>query len=238
MLKKFLKRFEKLENIPQDTLIRQGIKISKRFERLEIGQRQIEVAITDKIVQEEQAPDEVLYFIICSYCGAENVADAENCILCKHSLKDRLTEEFQKKARLLKKCKACGSANQSERRNCWVCGKDFFLKAGEEVKINTDNVITLNIDGIQYKSTDKNLPLDIRILMERIRRDGYKKELIDDWIKQRNISLERKKQETETRLTELRFSLTWRMIGLIIFLIFIMFQLRACFSYVNRWPGI
>ena len=69
MLRKFIKRFEKLEHAPKDGLCKGCIKISKRFERLEIGNRRIEVVITDTIGQTEvyQAPANanVDYSVVC-----------------------------------------------------------------------------------------------------------------------------------------------------------------------------
>lgn len=227
MLKKFLKRFERLENIPPDNLVRQGIKISRRFERLEISDRKIEVAITDKITQEEKAPPGITYFVFCPYCGQENNSASENCVFCKRSLRTKLAESYQGK--LLKRC-LCGAANVKERNNCWACGREFFLQDGKQPKIDADNTIILNIDGQEYKSTDKDLPFEIRILMEKIRREGYKKELIDEWVKQRKNEAELKKDTMAYRIRDLRLQYNSRIVylgvGIAFFILIVLF--RSC----------
>ena len=118
MTKKFLKRFEKLENVPVDTFAKKGIQISRRFERLEIGNKKIEVAITDRVSLQEKAPEALIYWIICPYCGAENTADSAVCVLCKHALRTKLAEEVRSNASLMKKCTVCGAVNHKERNNC------------------------------------------------------------------------------------------------------------------------
>ncbi len=108
MIGKFLKRFEKLENIPAGTLLKDEVKISKRFDRLEIGNRKIEVTISDKIKEQEKAPAEITYDIICKNCGAQSSADSSTCILCKHSLQVQNNELPRLEEGALKKCLACG----------------------------------------------------------------------------------------------------------------------------------
>jgi len=224
----FLKRFEKLENIPKENLIKEGLTISKRFEYLEIGDRRIEIAIHDKITQDETAPPEIKYFIFCPYCGKENESDAEFCVYCQHSLRTLVAKEYQKQ--LLKRC-VCGAVNQRDRKNCWACGRDFSLWGDADVKTTSENVIKLNIDGVIYSSTDKYLPSGIVVLMERIRKEGYKKEIIDEWIKERNMEASQKEKEHSSRLTQVEYGLFWRIFGLILFLLFVIFQLRLCIRF-------
>ncbi|HAH19285.1 MAG: hypothetical protein A2Y00_06955 [Omnitrophica WOR_2 bacterium GWF2_43_52] len=219
MLRKFIKRFEKLEHAPKDGLCKGCIKISKRFERLEIGNRRIEVVITDTIGQTEvyQAPANanVDYSVVCPYCGKENLSSAILCISCQNSLQTPLTENYQKAARSIKKC-TCGAINQGERRNCWVCGRDFSLAGDKNVAIDSANEIILNIDGVEYKSSDRNLPFDIVTLMERIRKYGYSKELIDDWVKRKKAENDLKQQSLRERIEEIRSQLSARQVQLII----------------------
>ena len=215
MLRKFLKRFEKLEHSPNDSLYRQDMRISKRFERLEIGERKIEVVITDRIAEVETAPAHVAYSIVCPYCGKENISDAKMCISCQNSLQTLLADNFQKAARSLKKC-ACGAINQGDRRNCWVCGRDFSLVGDKNIAIDSENEITLTIDGKMHKSSDKNLPFEVVMLMERIRKHGYSKELIDDWIKNRRAEEEIRSQSLRERIEEIRSQLTRRQIQVIL----------------------
>jgi len=219
MAKKFLKRFERLENIPANNSPKENVNISKRFERLEISEKKIEVTITDKIKWQEKAPVEITYDIICKNCGAQNSADSSTCILCRHSLQLENNELPRPKEGALKKCLACGATSLEDRLNCWVCGKEFLAGSQRNTALNSNNIITLNIDGVEYKSADKFLPLEIRLLMERIRREGYNKEMIEDWVKKRNRSTKVENKELSKQAVTLRRELSARKLGLISMLI-------------------
>lgn len=238
MPKKFLKRFERLENIPANNPLKENVNISKRFDRLEIAEKKIEVTITDKIKWQEKAPVEITYDIICKNCGAQNPAGSSTCILCKHSLRLQEDEPHRLGEGALKRCLACGATSLEDRLNCWVCGKEFLAGPQRNVALNSDNVITLNIDGKEYKSTDKSLPLEIRLLMERIRRQGYNKEIIEDWVKKRNLSAETENKELSRQAVVLRRELRARKLGLISMLILgviVTFIIVYRFYLQNLW---
>ncbi|MDD5730542.1 MAG: zinc ribbon domain-containing protein [Candidatus Omnitrophica bacterium] len=233
MLKKFLKRFERLENNPQD-LVNQDCRISKRFEFLEVGDKKIQVEIKDTVCQEEhqqtaKANQDLNYKLLCPYCGNENLPEAQNCSFCRQPLKTKMAEEYQKTAKTLKKCPSCQAINQSGRKNCWVCGLDFTMSGDRDTQRESNNVITLNIDGKIYSSTDDNLPIDIQALMGRIRKEGYSSAVIDDWIRNRNLETELKKETTAVRLEELRSAMSWRIFLLGAALLVMLLQFRACF---------
>lgn len=235
-INKFLKRFEKLENTPNELSAKKESKSSRRFERLEVGDKRIEIAITDKISDGEKAPAKIRHTIFCPYCGMENEATAENCDFCKHNLLSELAQDYQEKAGALIKCD-CGAINQRGRPYCWICGK-YIGKDEEPAKKSAENVITFNIDGHEYKSSDENLPFDIRILMERIRKNGYTKKLVDVWLKERenlrNIDKGMEREagqvilERESRIREIKYVIAGRIIGLVVFIAFIIFQLNTC----------
>jgi len=235
MIRKFLKRFEKLENsyVDNDISIKDGLKTSKRFERLEINDNKIEFSITDKVAPQEKAPQAVKYYVLCEYCGQENPADAQVCSYCKRPKKSDYIADYQGNANIVKRC-VCGAVNLKERKNCWVCGRDFSLWGDTEVTERPENIITLNINGKIYKSTDKNLPPGIVSLMERIRREGYSEKLINEWMQEKNEEIDVKQNELESRLYEIKSGLIWRIIALGAFLIFIFFQLRACSNYIHH----
>jgi ribosomal protein S27AE len=232
MTEKSLKRFEKLENIPPDTFVKEGIQISRRFERLEIGNKKIEVAITDRISLQEKPPEALIYWIICPYCGAENTADSGACVLCKHALRTKLAEEVRSNASQMKKCTVCGAVNHKERNNCWVCGKSLFEDgttiASEQ---NTTNTIILNIDNKEYRSTDQNLPADVKELIERIRREGYSQRLIDDWVKRKQSQAQAKTGDIERRIGDLQLQIRGRstqiIIGVIFAILFIILKIMT-----------
>lgn len=227
-MKRFLRRFQKLENFPKDSLKQEETKRSRRFDCLEIGEKKIEFTITDRITQSEQAPAGMVYYILCPYCGKDNASDAPVCKYCHHNLQTKFSAAYQEKARLLIKCDSCGAMSLKERSDCWACGKNFFQKSAQP-NAEDKNVITLNIDGKEYSSTDKNLPLEIRVLMERVRRQGYSKELIEKWLEGKNKKNAERNTDIQTRLSEITNGLIWRIAGVVLILIYIMFQSRACF---------
>lgn len=236
MLKKFLKRFERLEHRVKDDPGKGILFSSKRFEFLEIGEKRIEVAITDKISREEQAPADISYYFLCPYCGSQNEPEIENCSYCKHLLKTKLGNDFQIKAKLVKKCDSCAAVNQQSRKNCWVCGKEFpdAKNLPKDDFPESENVITLDIDGKVYNSNDKDLPVEVYLLIQRIRKKGYSRQLIDEWINNRNRNQEQDNLLRTNRLSEIRFSLTWQGAVLAAFILLILFQLRACFFYAHQ----
>lgn len=77
-------------------------------------------------------------------------------------------------------CLHCGQANEKERETCWAC----FQPLGEAPKKPAPKGpadITIVLDGINYKSSDPNLPPDVRELMKRIHEQGFSQELLADW---------------------------------------------------------
>jgi hypothetical protein len=233
-MKRFLRRFEKLENRQSFPVARNGFKVSKRFERLEINDRRIELSIQDAVSPEEQAPSGINYFTLCPYCGQENTFNEENCAYCKRPLKGKseYISDYTGQEHLLKRC-ICGAVNLKERKNCWVCGKDFAETGKQELTPKKEtNVIVVNIDGILYKSTDENLPDDIRQLMVNIRRKGYSEDLINAWISDRNSRIESERRHNEIRLTQVRWELGWRIAAAVIFGIFMIAQFIMCSSPV------
>jgi hypothetical protein len=78
-------------------------------------------------------------------------------------------------------CPHCGQANESERTHCWAC---FWALKPELQPANRpapDQPIELVFNGVSYSSADPNLPDSIRVLMDRIRREGYSQKLMEDW---------------------------------------------------------
>ena len=227
-MKRFLRRFDKLEHKPFDLPDKHSFKKSKRFEYLEIGDKRIEFTIIDNISQlEENASSNITYYILCPYCGGENESTANSCKQCQHELKTQLTDNYQRVAHLLKKCASCGSMNLKERANCWVCGKNISEGASNKAQA-LENVITLTIDGKNYSSSDPNLPFEIRVLMEKVRTNGYDKKIVEEWVKKRNQESELQYDNRLGRLNQIRLDIIWRVIAIIGLLLFFTGQLRFC----------
>lgn len=232
-MKKSLKRFERLENTTLNKDLVSDIEFnpSKRFMKLEVNDKKIELVIEDKICREETISNGKEYFFLCPYCGNQNDSNVEICGFCQHRLKNQYIPDYSGKTAQLKKCH-CGAVNLKERKNCWVCGRDFSLWGEESVKESPENIITLNIDGKVYKSTDADLPSGIVALMERIRREGYNEEIIQQWVQERNNMLEQEQNQLNSRLTGIRWGIFWRIIGIIAILtVTVIFQFhRSIFT--------
>ena len=156
-MKDFLKRFQKLENQPTDWSVKpESMPATKRFEKLEINDRKIEVAISDRAAAHETAPTGTNYIRMCPYCGAENSSSSRECAQCRHALSEYYNDYGGQEGQL-KKC-VCGALNLKERKFCWVCGRDFSLSGDSQVVPRQENVIVLTIDGQTYRSTDAGLP--------------------------------------------------------------------------------
>lgn len=75
-------------------------------------------------------------------------------------------------------CPHCGQANEAERETCWACFCTLKKSPSEVVPLQE---ITLVIDGNTYRSGDSNLPEDVKVLMERIGKQGYSQSLFMEW---------------------------------------------------------
>jgi len=234
-MKKFLKRFQRLENttLAQNILPDKQWKSSKRFTKLEVNDKSIQFIIEDKVAPEETVAPGKQYFFLCPYCGGQNSAELETCSYCKRTLKNQYISDYSGRANLLKKC-VCGAVNLKERKNCWVCGRDFSLWGDEAVKESPENIITLNIDGKVYKSTDTDLPPGIVALMERIRREGYSEKLINEWMQGKNDEVELRKEEIQIRMSEFRWGIFWRVAGVILAGVIFFLRLQ-CFGDVRHY---
>ncbi|MBI5884236.1 MAG: hypothetical protein HZB91_14165 [Elusimicrobia bacterium] len=85
-------------------------------------------------------------------------------------------------------CGRCGQTNEAERETCWACYKPLAPRAEEPKPAAQEPAargpqqeITLVIDGLTYSSNDPSLPEDIRVLMDRIRSEGFSQRLLDEW---------------------------------------------------------
>lgn len=75
-------------------------------------------------------------------------------------------------------CPRCAQANEKERETCWACFKPLDAAKAAAAKPQD---ITLVLDGKTYRSTDKDLPDDVSMLMKRIQAEGYSEGLLAEW---------------------------------------------------------
>jgi hypothetical protein len=231
-MKNFLKRFARLENTTLSNNLFPDTELQKstRFAKLEVSDKKIEFTIEDKVAKEETVGQGKEYFFFCPYCGGQNSSSLDVCSYCKRQLKNQYIADYSGNVNQLKKC-VCGAVNLKERKNCWVCGRDFSLWGDDAVKESPENIITLNIDGAVYKSTDQNLPPGIVALMEKIRREGYSEELVNKWVQDKNDEIDLRRNETETRISDLRWDVIWRAIVIISVIALVFFHGWCYHSY-------
>lgn len=76
-------------------------------------------------------------------------------------------------------CRHCSQPNEPQRETCWACFKKLGADAPAQRPAEPD--FTIVLDGKTYKSSDKDLPEDIRELMKRIQEKGYSEDLLVEW---------------------------------------------------------
>lgn len=76
-------------------------------------------------------------------------------------------------------CSHCGQANEEVRDYCWACLKT--LKAVQPPTSNTEDVVTIVLNGVTYNSSDPGLPQDVQTLMRWIQKYGYSEKLLKQW---------------------------------------------------------
>lgn len=87
-------------------------------------------------------------------------------------------------------CSHCGQPNEPERETCWACFKLVRTGAPPAAREQPSSPlqkpapgqeIQLVLDGVTYHSDDPKVPQDIRVLMDRIKAEGYSPALLADW---------------------------------------------------------
>jgi hypothetical protein len=77
-------------------------------------------------------------------------------------------------------CTHCGQPNEKARQTCWACFQPLGPEAAKPAPKGPKD-ITIVLDGITYRSSDPNLPADLRVLMDQIHEKGYSEELLAQW---------------------------------------------------------
>lgn len=80
-------------------------------------------------------------------------------------------------------CRHCGQPNEVERQLCWACFKSVKeapANAGPDAP-GVDQEVVIVLDGVTYRAGDPGLPDDIRVLMAKIKKEGYTVKLLEEW---------------------------------------------------------
>lgn len=239
------RRFECLEHFPTGKIVRKDRICLDRFKHLEVSGHKIKVEV--------QTPTKRIKIegIICPLCYRRNPPDADRCLSCGQAFEKRAPvetkekrpeEERQKtdggtKAESWQvRCPGCGRLVNRRQANCLYCGWRIApIKSGpqstqSEETYSQTQMVTLDIDGNTYRSTDKHLPPHIRALMVKIAQEGYSQEVVDRWISARNMEMEFEHRRIEDRISNLRWRVVWSLIRFAAALIPIAF-----FIYFYHW---
>lgn len=234
-MKERAKRFQRLEFFSLLKVFKKPNVELKRFERLEVDGHKIKIKITKEIEKG---------FVICPKCQRNNPKESLYCLYCSYIFEHIAKEEKGIELQPWEiRCLGCGRIGARAQKYCLYCGWRIAPFEPEEIGVTTDvlrekenllsqgEIITLTIDGKTYRSTDKIIPLNVKELMLKIKEEGYSKEMVDDWIKKKNIEIEERQsqryQNLQERIENLWFDIRWRAV-LIIGAIFLIFSLRSC----------
>ncbi|MDD2703010.1 MAG: zinc ribbon domain-containing protein [Candidatus Omnitrophica bacterium] len=218
-------RFRKLELSPLLKVFRKSSDDLKRFEHLEVDGHKIKLEITHKVDPDAKG------FIACPQCQKKNPGNTLYCLYCSfifNQAGDReVSDTGLQPYQIL--CPNCGRVGARAQRSCVYCGQVFTRDENEIptgagwqnhdlVDLNESPVITVTIDGREYRSNDPGLPADIKELMSRIRQEGYTREMVDDWARSRQIEKEYELQRARKNLQSAREQLWLRLlqIGVVI----------------------
>lgn len=200
------KRFLKLECAPILKIFSKQKDACERFACLEIEGHAIEVAIA-------KAPKSE--YFDCPACGKRSKnRDASYCYYCGYMSDDA---KQQSAATGLKpwqiRC-ACGNICNRNQERCLTCGAPIVVPGADAApdeqaakEFRTTRPIAVTIDGHLYCSTDKGLPENVKALMLKIDKEGYSKELVDEWVRKTKgeiesdlvVSRARQQQELQER---------------------------------------
>ncbi|MBI3549565.1 MAG: hypothetical protein HY078_11045 [Elusimicrobia bacterium] len=155
-------RFEWIEGeseLPED--VKAAIQQLNRFEKLEIGLAPSPVAgaAPPPAAPPSSAPPPKSMPVRLAEGGAKVPEDA---VVCVH----------------------CSQSNEKEREICWACHRWIRVKGNREVDGSLEDIVVV-LDGITYRSKDKNVPADVRALMEEIRVKSYSPQLLAEWQRRR-----------------------------------------------------
>ena len=207
-MKPLLKRFSILENPANNAASCKPRAETKRFQKLEVNNQVIELALEEQCRNDTSAPVEQ-----AAEGGAQNPAPES-----------------------LKRC-SCGALNVLERKNCSSCGKNFFTAETEQSAVLADpsqrheqeNIIVLTLNGSTYRSSDPSLPFPVYDLMQRIRKYGYSQELVNQWTEEQKESLQRnlttKKFRIGFEIFTVGSQIVIGLLGLLLIVFFILYPL-------------
>jgi hypothetical protein len=147
------------------------------------GKKNIKLTVEKvEVLKESDLADSIFYYS-CVFCNKNFDSQVQICPGCNRPLVKVN----------LKKCPQCGAKNNALKQACWVCGAPFpklELEAEKEAQL----LLTLNVDGIFYRNTDKTLGLGLKKLFADLISANFSKEPLETWVKIQEVEIENKKE--------------------------------------------
>jgi len=148
-----------------------------------IGNKSIKLTVERvEVVTKSDLTDSIFYYT-CVFCKKDFDANLQVCPDCS-----QLLVKVN-----LKKCPLCGAKNNPAKQTCWVCNGPF-PKVEEKVEIESQVLLTLNVNGNFYRNTDKVLGLGMRKLFDDLIAANFSKEPLEAWVKIHEGEVEFKKE--------------------------------------------
>jgi RNA polymerase subunit RPABC4/transcription elongation factor Spt4 len=230
-------RFQRLEFGSLLKVFRKPRLELKRFECLEIEGHKIQIKISAEAAKN---------YSLCPKCKKKNPKDSLYCVYCG-SIFSQVAEEEKavEMAPWEKKCPGCGRINNRNQEYCLYCGwrvaplskeaeqteGEVLRQAADEELLMQGEIVTVVVDGKTYCSTDKGIPPEIKKLILKIKKEGYSKEMVDEWVKKINQEKDLrqviKEQDIAQRENEARSEIAQRfmvIIGIILFYFLLVFS--------------
>jgi len=120
-----------------------------------------------------------VFYYRCFYCDKDFGADIQTCPECTKPL-TKIN---------LKKCSKCNAKSSPVAATCWVCNEPFPKLEVKREK-ETANLLTLDMDGKTYRSTDESLSDDLKKLFADLLASGFDKNVFEAWAKQKELKTE------------------------------------------------
>jgi len=231
-------RFSRLEFGPIIKIFKKQKGLSKRFLHLEVDGHKIKLEVSEAAVSSD---------IFCPKCGHLNKKDSLYCNFCSHVFEQNAqkTEGKETIESWQKKCPGCGTICNRNKKYCFRCGwriaywgeedENPAQIGGKSVSARYKKEIKLTIDGNVYSSNDAYVPAHIRELMDRVDKEGYSKELVENWVKERNLKQEleneSRRETLESDISEAQMRVVWRLIATIATILVPIFFIWLRFSF-------
>lgn len=203
-------RFLRLECSPIIKVFKKPKESFDRFTLLEVDGHKIEIGV-------KRTSQVRLKFIDCPKCKRRNPENSLYCLYCDFTFGEKVEGAQDLNLEQWEiKCADCGRFFNRHQNSCIYCG--WQVSPGESAASAKENIpqsdstakkrIVLNIDGREYSSTDKYLPSYIKELMDRIEKEGYSEELVNNWMKDKNMREELSRHERMSALPR-RLRVLW-----------------------------